>query len=589
VPIQNSTLNAIALAKDSRPLVPSDSVAGTDAISSKHEQAKPASVAQQLEDHCGRYNSAGPIFGQPWEESNNILSQPPCKTSLFARIFPSKGKSQESSYAQGPLQRRDHSNYAANALVGEHLTTAGPINSTQARKGQCFFGEDGNLKLEETATDLWQRAIKLEADRRASRHWAQEKPLQSNISEREIEHSHSKPSEGTAPIIRHARNASSIYSRSHDDGKSVIQSPKLRPVTDHEDAHITSSALQASNRVLNEWQQQVHSKISSQGQAPSFITQVNSSRKSQTTSYSWARWPSHNRDDRNGAAGTGDSVISRDFATADTVNSGVAKWFTNKKSHSLIVGDPRATAKQQSFAKLLVRTLRVSWAKFLPDRENTRNSLRGPIEANAKPSNSKGYSEYPELELLAHHGSFKELEALEQTIDHFKNPPIINERRSGRLSGASSKAPLSLRLAQEVQSLKHDERNGSPDPESTLLATVLPNTPTDRRKVSHAASTTSQPYGTPMTHVSYEDCVPTHMLDENNSAKSDTEVTAKRAKSIGAGSTLALPHKYSTWTGRAKSVSIKQIKARGSRVEMLATTEQEKTRGMGDSGMLKVL
>jgi hypothetical protein len=234
---------------------------------------------------------------------------------------------------------------------------------------------------------------------------------------------------------------------------------------------------------------------------------------------------------------------------------------------------------RQSFSSKLVRTLRGGLAKLLPRRDNSLDDLSNSAEDQKNNrSGSNGHLEYPELELLPYHGGYKELEALEKTIDHIKRPSVDAEVQLTGISATSSRTPLSLRFAQEVHNHQHDERNGPPDtidfPKTT--SSQHPNTPVGKHVVSKTISATSQLFCPSLLHVSYEDCLPKHMLDENDSIKSDTMVAIKRSKSALEHSISRLPHKYSTWNGRARSMSIKRLRAYGSKLEKMLAVERER-------------
>lgn len=272
-------------------------------------------------------------------------------------------------------------------------------------------------------------------------------------------------------------------------------------------------------------------------------------------------------------------MIPKDFALSTNDMDGKTNKVDNK-TPKIATEQNYTSPKRQSFSFKIGRTLRNSIAKIVPSSGGSLGTIGKPLEEQKKRSGSTGYLEYPELEILPQHGVYKELEALEKTINHIRRPSLAVEAIPRCFSGTSSRAPLSLRFAEQVSDFQLENRKGSPDTVEFLSATEVlqPNTPVGQRVLSKAISTHSQQFGTPNTHISYEDCVPKHMLDDNNSAKSDTTVLVKRSKSTVEHNISSLPHKYNTWGGRAKSVSIKRMRACGSELEKMLSAEKETRR-----------
>lgn len=433
----------------------------------------------------------------------------------------------------------------------------------------------------QSATDVWQRAVRLEAERREALGHDQ---LSSRQIQRHAKHESRSGDSSAKAYGRHSssrdRDASSIYSRSLRESRSGAQSPKSRSVDPSGGAGVATGTLpNTSNRILKEWKHQVQSEESGSHEGPSFTTCIYSTRKSNITPASWARWPSHTRAERTGAAGTRDSVKPKDFAATGTTPGGDTKWSTDKNTSVIQANKNPSIQLRSSLSSKFGSSIKSGLAKILPSRDDSAH-WGETIEDYKKRPGENGYLEFPELELLPHLGGYKELEALEQQIDKIKNPSnsLVGSRSRG-LSGDSSKMPLSMRLAQEVQMIQHThtDKGASPDLAKLLSSTpsLLPDTPAGRRSTSQAKSGTSQQYGTPLTHVSYEDCVPTHMLDEIDSSKSDATVMVKRSKSHTETSMPTISSKFGSWNGRARSnsASVKRASEHASDLERNITGE----------------
>ncbi|ETS78700.1 hypothetical protein PFICI_08553 [Pestalotiopsis fici W106-1] len=555
-PAQTSTQRTVESERDRLHPTP----AGLDPVSASviNEQAE---MKTDSTDFCEQLQVRESIDSRLRPLVENSQARSIKKTSLFARLFPSKAKPRNT--LRKHQSERDNSR-TVNDGPRNHATPNSSQYATQERRGQQFSNEGGNLKLEETATDLWQRAVRLEAERREGCARNQpESQYEEQTPQVVIQDSRGMSTNDVVPTGPHTREASSVYSRSHNEDGSGIPSTPSRPLTGQDEMQITSTSLESSSRILKEWQHQVQTERSDAEQTPSFRTHIYATQRRQGVPESWAKWPSHDREERNGATGVDDLVTPKDFAVAEASVAGLTKWSTDKEIKVDDLDEGHATPERRSFSNKFGRTLRESLAKLRPERDGPNtNRINLSTHARKRPCSS-GSLEYPELELLPQNGGYKELEALEKTIDHLKRPSMTSGTRSRGLSGASSRTPLSLRFAQEVQSLQNYDRSGSPDTGDfpNTVALQPPNTPVEKRELSQARSGASQQYGTPLTHGSYEDCVPTHMLDENDSAKSDTELAVRRTKSVLDLSTAEHTKKYCTWNGRSKSVSLKRLRA----------------------------
>ncbi|KAK7978007.1 hypothetical protein PG988_005497 [Apiospora saccharicola] len=207
------------------------------------------------------------------------------------------------------------------------------------------------------------------------------------------------------------------------------------------------------------------------------------------------------------------------------------------------------------------------------------------LAVDARRRRADGYLEYPELELLPMAGGYKELEALERQIDHIKHPskahpmPKPSPNRCPRI-------PLGQRLADEVHRFQHGDRAGSPETnELHPMALPLPKMATPAGKnlaTPRVISEVTTHFETPKSHLSYEDCVPKHMLDDGGSSKSDDSVNVKRSKSNVEHRTPSQP-KYGTWSGRTKAEPAlrKSTHEFGVELEELLARERDKAMDAG--------
>jgi hypothetical protein len=555
-----------------------DSAGASDTASLKRIDIELESVAQRFSDTRTSRNQARSASSRFREEFDNPrVTNATKKPSLFSRLLHRREKESQSTLARQVQAREYHRNSLADAVDPQNLTSTGPNSDLAAEKQAPSAFANGKPELSPSATDVWQRAVRLEADRR-------QPPRRNPYGSRHV-HRHSKHksrsgdsySQASGPYF-HDRETSSLYSPSIRDSRSGVQSPKLQPVTGSENTEDNSGiSLNTSNRILREWQHQIQSEELGSHRAPSFTTYIYATRKFNLIPASWAKWPSHTRAERNGSAGTKDSIEPKDFASAGVISDGHAKWSTDNEALIPHTNESQSIPPQPSLSRKLGHNIKSGLAKILPSRDDSAR-----YEDDKKQPGEDGYLEYPELELLPNHGGYRELEALEQQIDKIKNPPSSsNGSRSGCPSGASVKTPLSLKLAREVHVAQNTEKEKAPDLSRLLTRTPsqLPNQSVGKLSTSHTKSGTPQQFGTPLTHVSYEDCVPTHMLDENDSNKS--QVTIKRSKSNTENGLSERLRMSSTQNGRARSNSPSRKHVRECASNLERTTME---RGCMDGG-----
>ncbi|KAI0125028.1 hypothetical protein BJ170DRAFT_635997, partial [Xylariales sp. AK1849] len=232
------------------------------------------------------------------------------------------------------------------------------------------------------------------------------------------------------------------------------------------------------------------------------------------------------------------------------------------------------------------KAMRDSFAKMMPTWEASPIGPTNLREAEIKRQRSTGYLEYPELELLPTHAGYKELQALEQQIDRIKRTSIVSltsEDKQRCASASSMRTPLSMRVAQEVHKIQQAGRVPSPeipDINHFLTPPKRLNTRMQERATPKSTSGASQQHQTPMSRVSYDECIPQHVLDVNDPAKIDPMVMRKRSKSNTECTRPGQQHKLKNWNGKARAHSVLHStpKESGSVLEGLLAAERDKMR-----------
>ncbi|KAF5631882.1 uncharacterized protein FTJAE_7785 [Fusarium tjaetaba] len=255
------------------------------------------------------------------------------------------------------------------------------------------------LERRESATDLWQRAIKLEAERRhsGSIHLSTKKPSQRSQS------SNRSLNEPGA-----AKNRTRSVS---DTGREVSQ---LTPTTDE----LSSSGN--SKWLIERWVATMRPRLG-ESAGDMRLTRLTEPPKS------WSRFPSHNREERNKNATNRDRVHPRDFAVKHMTSEGQIRWATDA---------PPDEAKQR--ARTLPRSFSTKFGELV-------KSKMGRIIP------SRAYMEYPEMGIRPSESGYTELQALGREISNMKGEPHLHA--PGR---ELSKPQSSRSLGDRVVALMHD-------------------------------------------------------------------------------------------------------------------------------------
>lgn len=202
-----------------------------------------------------------------------------------------------------------------------------------------FYAHGG---LQESATDLWQRVIRLEAEQRRG------SSLRSGAEN----------SDRSRLSLRPSSQATSLGTEVHRDSPGSTLRPQATAI------------------------------IKGLPKLP---------RKLAMPPKSWARYPAHTREARNSHATAVDDVISKDFAMRAVSSGGQLQWITNKPASM----DTRSLSRQPaSLHGRLGRAFRARLAKLFPVSESfsgTRSNVLGRRRASSQLADEV---EYPELEVL---------------------------------------------------------------------------------------------------------------------------------------------------------------------------------------------
>ncbi|KLU81035.1 hypothetical protein MAPG_00130 [Magnaporthiopsis poae ATCC 64411] len=208
---------------------------------------------------------------------------------------------------------------------------------------------------------------------------------------------------------------------------------------------------------------------------------------------SWARFPSHTREERNGPAGPECDITSRDFAVKTPgIGDGDAGWVTDKDSPA---SSRRTPLGARIVSGRLGRLLKAGVSKMLPSRSSSRTTGKG---TSASPYPSRSHSpddanlEYPELQIQPNEGAFREMQALEQDIVSLRSgAPRSPQMLADGPGGERSKIPASIQRA-FIPDRAGRASNASDNAEeySTAAEAKTPLTPSASRLQPHPDAST---------------------------------------------------------------------------------------------------
>ncbi|KAF5642835.1 hypothetical protein F52700_3061 [Fusarium sp. NRRL 52700] len=278
--------------------------------------------------------------------------------------------------------------------------------------------QKSKLEHRESATDLWQRAIRLEAERRhsSSIHLSAKKPSQrSQSSSRSLNEPEA------------ARNSTRSVS---DTGRVVSQ---LTPTTDE-------LSLQGNSKWLIErWVATMRPRIG-ESAGDMRLTRFTESPKS------WSRFPSHNREERNKNATDRDRVHPRDFAVKHMTSEGQIRWATDAP---LDEAKQRARTLPRSFSTKFGELVKSKMGRIIPSKGMRHRLSQDHFRRHAALSSTG--MEYPEMGIRPSESGYTELQALGREISNMKGEPHLH------VPGRELSKPQSSRsLGDRVVALMHD-------------------------------------------------------------------------------------------------------------------------------------
>ncbi|KAI1780856.1 hypothetical protein F4818DRAFT_451155 [Hypoxylon cercidicola] len=482
------------------------SIVFSDTASFKHREAELKSVEKRFGHFQSRRDITIPIVSKFREEFTEPQASAATKVSIFAKFhlpIPKRVK-------HTAKDKRGYSIRGVNSRSVEDLGSAiSHLRQQDSKKAiideQLVISSDSGQERLDVENALGQR--------------------QHTISHEDIldfqQHRRNSKEEPIDPERAVSNNKISYVTGVLDSQSRVEHGHTLKPPSRPEYDRSPSQQSDISNSVLREWVNLMNDE-DVQALEPKPEPQSRSPLRFKTPPASWAKWPSHTRHERTGPAGERDDVIPRDFAVRVGSNGSGTSWLTDKPNDSskrYVIPEARSLSVQ--VGKVVKGSLnKVVQGSLNRDRRASAESDRGYQK-------SHGHLEYPELEILPMNGGYKELQALERQIDNMKRGSVVAESQLALSSSDNTRPPLSARLASEVHMIQHKvSRESCQDDEdaATIPSAALPVTPRQVLLAPQGAPEGNDDVETPESQVSYEDCVPKHMLEDEKSLE-DSKVT----------------------------------------------------------------
>ncbi|KAH7183019.1 uncharacterized protein B0J16DRAFT_159769 [Fusarium flagelliforme] len=318
-----------------------------------------------------------------------------------------------------------------------------------------------SLEPRESATDLWQRAVRLEAERR---HYSSFLSMR-NPDGRSI-FSYKQPKE------QGARNSSSSIS---DARREISQ---LTPSTEERSSPSNSKWL------IERWVSQMRPRSTHQADSVTSVKLVSPPK-------SWSKFPSFNREERNKNAAPGDKVQPRDFAVKHVTSEGQIRWATDMTKED----EQRVQTLSRSMSTKFGGLFKSKMNRIMPSKSLRRRMSHAFIARTP----STAQMEYPEMGIRPSESGYTELQALGREISNMKGQAHL------QTSGQDiSKPQSSGRLGDRVVALLHEAVGQKHRKPGELLESadipIVPGTPSVVRP--SIGATTTDVFVTPKSHFS---------------------------------------------------------------------------------------
>ncbi|KAI0427854.1 hypothetical protein F5Y09DRAFT_350040 [Xylaria sp. FL1042] len=494
------------------------SINASETASFRQREEELKSIKKRFGIAPARRNPRTLVYSKFREEFEDPKGSNDGRSSILSRlylVFPKKSRASNSHIEMNSTDYRKP----------QKLQSLG-LNSKEDRR--LVFKKEPEISVEGRATSLWQRAVMQEEDHRARRLKAKCVTVSTpevNMVSSEVR---SVPSNSYRPDT-HKRDKTSKF---QIESPFPIQTPNAMEALGEAKPQ---NSVGIHVGVLREWVEQLHAEDAQrQSRTESRISvPKRQSLRLRTPPSSWAKWPSHTRQERTALAGEKDKVSTQDFAVVVKPDlSGTIGGIQGQSTGRDLTAPPRNIPSQVG------KALKNGWKKMI-----THTGSLGRASEHRSPTRSTRLShpflEYPELKLLPTAEGYREVQALDQQIDTMKRRSTPGRRDTRGSNSDETRGPLASRIAEEVHKFQI-EGEYIPWTDVRYRAKIPPTaqylSPTDTLVARRPAPSGPELFETQEPQCVYENCVQTQTLDDgddNNTTKCQDRGIIKRARSTG--------------------------------------------------------
>lgn len=411
------------------------SLAPSETASFRQREAELRTIEKRFGDALSRRKLPNNMISRFKEDFTEPDSSRSGRASFMAKIHLSVPRLSKAS------NKAHHENDRGHCL--DH-SSSGPVtikSNDSGRSTRRFNSErsqnlpasptpDEQIERGKSASDLWQRAVRLEAEEREGSH----KESSARGSE-QIRHTSSKKSSNLLSGKWRGRSRQSSLS-SH----STFQEPSR--LTPHADELVSSEAKDHLGMLIQRWEAQMLQNKHASSSSNATLTR----RKLTKPPQAWAKYPSHTQDKRTAHATLEDLVTSKDFAIRGQPSSVPVKWTTDKSPS--MMGEELAESGSRQLAGRFGKVVKSGLGRLFPIRSSVVEDISNTMFGHRSSSRPGGVLEYPELEILPTEAGYRELNALETEITNIKRgtrvsgPHDEEKRRSTRSMGSRVSAMM---------------------------------------------------------------------------------------------------------------------------------------------------
>ncbi|KAF4982495.1 hypothetical protein FZEAL_1888 [Fusarium zealandicum] len=372
-----------------------------------------------------------------------------------------------------------------------------------------------DLERQQSATGLWQRAIRLEAEERRS--------SSNRLSTPNLGNQRDKSSSRSLRVTAMPLKRGSIASLS--TGNTRRETSQLTPTPDELPSKDNSKWL------IQRWVTEMRPSTPNTAKGTESMLSV----KLASPPKSWARFPSHNREERNKNATAQDDVHSRDFAVKVVSTEGEILWSTDVPGEQ----KPHDDTMSRSFSARLGEVVRSKIIKWTPSRRIQQEKAQEPIKGRV--SSQTGHLEYPELEIQPKKSGYEELQVLEREISNLKGQDQLRVPED-ELSRPRSAQSLGDRISAQMHETARESQHDHDDGQSSIETFAPPATPSLLRESIVATDI----FVTPESRLSYR------CTSQQGTQNSDTvSTTVDEQKTLAMLSDDILRPRASSWAANS--------------------------------------